>query len=121
MPELLVAPLSRDVIDAIGPDTLAYLQGQMSQDLNALVDGQSNWSLLLEPQGKITALLRVTRLSDEHFLLDTDVGFGEAVLARLTRFKLRSKCELTLTTVAGVAWRGDGAADSDTSDRCWVW
>ena len=115
MPELLAAPLSRDVIDAVGPETLAYLQGQMSQDLNALVDGQSTWSLLLEPQGKITALLRVTRVSDDHFLLDTDVGFGEAVLARLTRFKLRSKCELTLTTVAGVAWRGDGAADIDTA------
>ena len=38
------------------------------------------WSWLLAPTGKVDALVRVTRLSTDDWLLDTDEGWGEAVL-----------------------------------------
>ncbi len=57
--------------------------------MGAAVDG-----LLLEPDGKLCALLRVTRTGEETFVLDVEAGFGEAVAARLRRFLLRSKVEL---------------------------
>ncbi len=110
MTELQSAAIERDVVIAEGPETAAYLHGQLSQDIAGLGVGESAWSLLLEPQGKVVALLRVTRSSDDRFLLDVDSGWGEAVITRLTRFKLRTKCELTLQTWPGVAWRGPGAA-----------
>ena len=51
-------------------------------------------SLLLEPDGKLTALLRVTRVDGQGYVLDVDAGYGEAVVARLAKFLLRSKVEI---------------------------
>ncbi|MCU1483718.1 MAG: hypothetical protein JWN67_464 [Actinomycetia bacterium] len=60
----------------------------------ALAVGESTFSLLLQPQGKVDAWLRVTRIDDDAFALDVDAGWGEHVLARLRRFLLRVKVEL---------------------------
>ena len=84
----------RDVLAVRGVDAESYLQGQLSQDLTALAVGGSADSLLLEPDGKLTALLRVTRTDGQGFVLDVDGGYGETVAARLRRFLLRSKVEL---------------------------
>lgn len=85
----------RDVVMAEGPDAASYLQGQLSQDLNALAIGASTPSLLLHPDGKVVAWLRVTRVGDDRFALDTDVGAGGEVMTRLRRFLLRVKVELS--------------------------
>ncbi len=94
-PELFQVAVARDVIEAVGPDAAAFLHGQLSQDVANLAEGTSAYSLLLQPQGKVVAWLRVTRLGAERFLLDVDAGYADAVLARLNRFKLRTRCELT--------------------------
>jgi len=91
---------SRDVLAVRGPDAEAYLQGQLSQDVAALPVGAAADSLLLEPDGKLSALLRVTRSDGQGFVIDVDAGYGDAVTARLRRFLLRSKVELEK-----VAWR----------------
>src|SRR4051812_22520667 len=86
--------IERDVVRATGPDTVAFLQGQLSQDVERLPLGDSAWSLLLQPSGKVDAWLRATREADDAFVLDVDGGWGEALLRRLLRFKLRTKCDL---------------------------
>lgn len=91
----------RDVIEARGVDARSYLQGQLSQDMAAIDRDGDGWSWLLQPDGKVTALLHVTKAGDEHYTLDVEHPFGEAVLARLKRFLLRVKVELTLATVEG--------------------
>ncbi|MDQ1395523.1 MAG: tRNA-modifying protein YgfZ [Acidimicrobiaceae bacterium] len=102
--------LDRDVVEVSGPDALNFLQGQLSQDVEAMAPDTSAWSFLLQPQGRVDAFLRVTRLPGDVFLLDVDGDFGEAVLARLNRFKLRTKADLTLLdTWRCVALRGPGA------------
>jgi folate-binding protein YgfZ len=90
----------RDVLAVRGPDAEAYLQGQLSQDVEALDVGASADALLLEPDGKLSALLRVTRTDGQGFVLDVDGGYGQAVTARLRRFLLRSKVEME-----PLAWR----------------
>ena len=85
---------ARDVLAVRGPDAEAYLQGQLSQDVEALAVGASVDALLLEPDGKLSALLRVTRTDGQGFVLDVDGGYGDAVTARLRRFLLRSKVEM---------------------------
>ena len=52
-------PRRRDVLRVAGPDAVSYLQGQCSQDLDALEVGKSADALLLTPQGKLDALVRV--------------------------------------------------------------
>ena len=91
---------ARDVVAVHGPEAETYLQGQLSQDVRALAVGASADSLLLEPDGKLSALLRVTRTDGHGFVLDVEGGYGGAVMARLRRFVLRSKVEME-----SLAWR----------------
>jgi len=98
--------IERDVVRADGPETLAFLQGQVSQDVDMPV-GESRWSLLLEPTGKVHTWLRITRVDTDTFQLDTEAGFGDAMVERLARFKLRTKCEFDpVQTVRCAAVRG---------------
>jgi folate-binding protein YgfZ len=92
--------IERDVVSVRGPAAVTFLQGQTSQDVARLAVGESAWTWVLQPQGKVEALCRVTRVADDELLLDTDGGWGEALTARLNRFKLRTKAE-----IAAVAWR----------------
>ncbi len=102
----------RDVLAVRGPDADAYLQGQLSQDVTALAVGASADTLLLEPDGKLSALLRVTRTDGQGFVLDVDSGYGEAVAARLRRFLLRSKVELEHLAWRDLSLRGAGVGEA---------
>jgi folate-binding protein YgfZ len=106
-----VVPLARDAVRVSGPDGLSFLQGQCSQDVAGLAVGGSTWSLVLQPQGKVDALVRVTRVAGDSVVLDTDGGWGPRLLERLNRFKLRVKADLELLPWTCVALRGPGALD----------
>lgn len=84
----------RDVVVVEGPDAGRYLQGQLSQDIEKLALHRSAWTLVLQPQGKLEVFCRVTRTGEQEFHLDTDGGMGEALVARLQRFKLRTKASI---------------------------
>jgi folate-binding protein YgfZ len=90
----LVVWLERDVVRVSGPDAESYLQGQLSQDMGAIGTGEAAWSLLLQPQGKVEVLLRMTRVAADDFVLDTDAGWGERMIKRLQLFKLRTKADI---------------------------
>ncbi|WP_419851277.1 YgfZ/GcvT domain-containing protein [Candidatus Poriferisocius sp.] len=101
----------RGVLAVTGPDAEEFLQGQLSQDVAALIPGQSAWSLILQPQGRIDAFVRVTRQRDDRFVLDTD-GSLEQVIARLQRFMLRTDVTLEPLNWQCIALRGPGAAEA---------
>lgn len=84
----------RDVVEVSGPDAARYLQGQLSQDVVAMAT-DSSWSFLLAPTGKVNAWLRVHRIDEELYLLETDPGWGEAIVARLRRFLLRTNAQIS--------------------------
>src|SRR3954467_2200109 len=100
---------SRDVVAIEGPDAAAYLQSQASQDRAGMAPGESRWTFLLQPTGKVDVLARVTMIDDEKFELDTDSGFGPVLEARLNRFKIRVKA----TVAATVSGTGSTVADDD--------
>jgi folate-binding protein YgfZ len=104
--------LPRDVVFVQGEDAESYLQGQLSQDVVALTIGQSADSLLLEPDGKLSALLRVTRIDPQGFVLEVDGGYGDAVTRRLKKFLLRSKVQMERRDWRCLALRGDGVMDA---------
>lgn len=90
----------RDVVVVEGPDAQKYLHSQVSQALQDQAVGEQRWTFVLEPTGKIDALARVTRVGDERFELDTDAGCGEALLARINRFKIRVAADTSLIPAA---------------------
>lgn len=108
----------RDVVQVAGPDAFTYLQSQLSQDLRPVQVGQSVWSFVLQPTGKIEVLLRVWRTTDDTFVLDTDAGFGDVMVARLNRFKIRVKAEITPLAWKCLAVRG-GATAPDGALVAW--
>lgn len=105
-PVAFAARVPRDAVRVAGPDAESYLQGQLSQDVAALAVGDSAWSFVLQPQGKVDAWMRVTRVAEDTFVLDVDAGWGGAVVARLQRFKLRVKCTIEPLEWQMVAVRG---------------
>jgi folate-binding protein YgfZ len=108
--------LPRDVLRVSGRDAAAFLQGQLSQDLDVLPPriGSSADALLLQPAGKVEALVRLTRWTDGAFLLDVDAGWGDAVQARLRRFLLRMDVTIEPLPWRCIALRGPRAAEVDT-------
>ena len=108
--------VDRDVLSVGGPDALGYLQGQCSQDLAQLAVGGSTEALLLSPQGKIDAYVRITRTGDESFVVDTDGGVGPVAQARLERFRLRTKVTIEPLDWACLSLRGPGVAVGPTVD-----
>jgi tRNA-modifying protein YgfZ len=111
--------LERDVVRATGPDARSYLQGQLSQDVDALDVGGSAFSLLLQPQGKVDAFLRVTRVGDDDFVLDVDGGWGASVMTRLRRFLLRVDLQLAAVDWKVVAVRGVDSIEGDDDGAVW--
>ena len=100
----------RDVLRVTGADAVSYLQGQVSADVAALAVGDSAWSLVLEPQGKVDAWFRLTRTGDQELLVDVDGGWGERTAARLRRFLLRVDVTIEEVDRRCLALRGPLAA-----------
>ena len=102
----------RDVVRVSGPDALTYLQGQVSQDLSPMPVGDRQWTFLLQPNGKVDVLARVERTADDEFVFDVDGGWGDALVARLNRFKIRVKVDVDALPWRVLAVRGvDGVDD----------
>jgi len=104
---LLVVPIERICIDAVGADAARYLHSQLSNDIQSIPVGQSRHSFVLDPSGKIVALVRVSRLRDDAFVLDTDSvpGLSDVLLARLNKFRIRVDVVFTASIRSGVSIR----------------
>jgi tRNA-modifying protein YgfZ len=101
--------VDRDAVRVAGPEATGYLQGQLSQDVEALDVGASTRSFVLQPTGKVDVWVRVTRLADTDYALDVDGGYGDALMNRLRRFLLRTKADVDPLDWRCLALRGDGA------------
>lgn len=110
------AVLTRDVVIVEGPDAERYLQGQLSQDIDRLAVATSAWSLILQPQGKVDAWVRVTKVAIGRYLLDVDAGHGPAVEARLRRFLMRTDATITTEQWPCVSVRGPVADRPPAAD-----
>jgi folate-binding protein YgfZ len=66
----------------------------VSNDVESLQPGDACPALLLTAKARLIAPLVVLRRGEDDFLLLTEPGLGEAVLAHLTRMRLRARCEV---------------------------
>ena len=101
------------VFAVTGADAGKYLHSQLSNDIASLPVGGSRYSFVLEPMGKVIALVRVTRTEDETFILDTEnvEGLGDQLLARLNRFKIRVKADIAVSSQKYLSLRScDGSS-----------
>lgn len=96
-------------IMARGADSVRFLQGQLSNDVEQLTAARSQFSALHNPQGRTIALLRLVQLSPQNqpaqilALLPRELAALAA--ARLSKFILRSKVSIA---EASDAWEVRG-------------
>jgi folate-binding protein YgfZ len=105
-----IVGVERDVVAVAGADARSYLHGQVSQDIQSLAVGESRWTLVLAPNGRVEVLARVLCIADDRFELDTESGYGDVLAARLDRFRIRVKAELESSTIDLFANIGESPA-----------
>lgn len=77
-----------------GPDTHAFLQGQLSNDLARLKDGICQLASLNSPQGRVQAVLTLVPRTDGVLVL-LPATMLETVSARLRKYVMRSRVVLS--------------------------
>jgi len=104
---MLAARPDRGVIRITGEDRVAFLQGLVSNDVEAVAPGRAIWAAFLTPQGKWLADFFVFTDGDA-LLLDCERDQTAMLVQRLTRYRLRMKVALTVDDALRVyvAWGG---------------
>jgi folate-binding protein YgfZ len=105
---------SRAVIAVSGPDWRSFLQGLLTQDVETLAPGELRFAGLLTPQGKLLYDLFVAGTEDGA-LLDVAAQHRDAILTRLTLYRLRAKVTLEASDRPVLAVFG-GDAPGDYAD-----
>ena len=83
------------VIDARGPDTRRFLNGQLSQDLSALDDTRAIRAGLHNPQGRVLAVVLILPHGSDDIRLVLPRERIASTLALLQRYVLRAKVKLS--------------------------
>jgi folate-binding protein YgfZ len=98
-------------VEVSGEDAQAFLQGQFSNDIDALSATRAQLSTYCTPQGRMLATLLAWRNSGG-FVLQLPADLAAPVAARLQRYILRAKVQLVDATAryAVLGLGGPGAA-----------
>lgn len=76
-----------------GPDAISFLQGIVTQDVEAMLPGQVSRSMLLEPRGKLVSLMWLLRDEEKVGVL-VDHPMAEATFEALAGWRFRVEVEL---------------------------
>ena len=104
----------RAVTEVAGPDWRGFLQGLLSQDVETLATGEVRFAALLTPQGRLLFDLFVVGREDG-CLLDCPAERREALIARLSMYRLRAKVRIAAVETPVLAlW------DAQTAPPGWL-
>jgi folate-binding protein YgfZ len=87
-------PRARAALTVRGADGAEYLQGQLTNDTEALERGQGCYAALLDRKGHLQSDMRVLRLEDEEIWLDLETGPAPAVLKHLRTYSVGRDVEI---------------------------
>lgn len=100
----------RAVIDIEGPESAEYLQGQITNDAEAITPGSGCYALLLDRKGHVQADMRLLRLDEGEFQIDTARAAGPGLLKHLRTYMIGRKVEITETPEAVISLLGPGSS-----------
>ncbi len=76
----LVARPGRAVLELVGSEAAEFLQGQVTNDVEALAPGEGCYAALLDHKGKLRTDLRVSRVEQDRLIVDAEPA-GRRALA----------------------------------------
>jgi tRNA-modifying protein YgfZ len=77
-----------------GPDALEYLQGQLTNDLEALAPSDGCYAALLDRKGHMQGDVRALRLHEDDIWLDTEAEAAGPVLRHLRMYSVGREVEI---------------------------
>ncbi len=80
--------LNRGVIVVTGADGAEYLQGQLTNDIEAIAVGAGAYSALLDRKGRMQSDMRVLRPADDEIWIDVEPEATAAVERHLTMYSV---------------------------------
>jgi tRNA-modifying protein YgfZ len=98
------------VLDVRGPDTLGFLQGQVSNDMEQLADRGSLIAALSNAQGRVLAVLRLLFVAPDQVLIVLPAELADSIRQLLQKYILRAKVTIT---PGSTAWRVYGITGPD--------
>jgi folate-binding protein YgfZ len=87
-------PRARAALIVRGPDAADYLQGQLTNDIEALAPKRGCYAALLNRKGHLQADMRVLRLETGELWLDLEPLAAESVLAHLRTYSVGRDVEV---------------------------
>ncbi len=134
----------RDVLAVTGPDASSFLHSVVTQDIDSMKEGTWRWSFLLHPNGKVDSFFRVIKLPADSelelegplyeplgvsrsgsqrsdispiFILDTDPGYGPALVDSLSRYLIRVNASIRLVENYGFLRLAGRSYDEESGNR----
>lgn len=97
---LRLNPLSFDIGDKIvkvhGPDALAYLHSQTTNDVQALASGEFHFNTVLDLSGKIITAFLLCKKSEVEFYLCVSSEFIDKTIERIEKFHIAEDFDVTV-------------------------
>lgn len=97
---------------ATGPDTVSFLQGIITQDVESMPIGSVARSMLLEPRGKLASLMWLLRGEDRVGIVTT-TDLLEETMSSLSRWRIRVDVEFEIDDRPVYDVWGPGAGQPD--------
>lgn len=109
---------NRRFVRVSGSDAEVFLQNLITTDVVSLTDAEARPGALLTPQGKILFDFMIWR-DGGAFVLETDADQMDALVRRLTMYKLRAPVDITAVDEEGttVVWDEDGEITGPADSR----
>jgi len=107
----------RALIAISGADASTWLQGLVTQTVPAVGSSARVHSAFLTPQGRVLGEMVIIAL-DDALVLDVDAAFGDALIPRLSLYKLRAQVEIAARQgTVTVGWGGPPPPGAFTDPR----
>ena len=107
----------RALIAITGADAVGWLQGLVTQTVPAFGTAMQVHSAFLTPQGRVLGEMLITA-ADDALVLDVDAAFRDALIPRLSLYKLRAQVEIAPKDgLVTAGWGGPAPAGAVVDPR----
>jgi len=85
---------NRSVLQLSGSDSVSFLQGLVTNDVEELENNSTMYAMMLNTQGRVQQDLLISKIEDDVLLLDCDRETLDNTAKILKRYKLRKKVDI---------------------------
>lgn len=85
---------SYGLIKVTGDDSVSFLQGQLSCDMQKITDTESRLGCYVNTKGKIDAIIRIIKIKDNEFILKLPSELSSIIIKELKKYAVISKVEI---------------------------